>query len=205
MKKTTRRERIRQYNKRSPKDLLYLFIFILIGAGIAKSAFAADNPSFTLEDNPIRTFYAKTFAQTTLVSPIVGTPIVIPEATKAPTPTPTPIPTNPFAKESPKGIAWEINKERFGVENWEAWETLGNNESGWNPFSVNPSSGACGIPQALPCSKMGCENWDYKCQVEWMAGYIEDRYTNPNGALKHWMSREPVFINGQYKDLGNWY
>lgn len=89
----------------------------------------------------------------------------------------------------------------FGVEHWESWEILGENESGWNPFSVNPSSSACGIPQALPCSKMGCENWDYECQVKWMADYIKRNYSTPTGALIHWLKEVP--IDGV--NHGHWY
>lgn len=108
---------------------------------------------------------------------------------------------NPYNSKSPKGIAWEINKKEFGIQHWEAFETLITNESGWNPFSKNPSSGACGLGQALPCSKMKCENWDYECQVKWVADYIKNRYKTPSKALNHWLSRVP--INGV--DHGHWY
>lgn len=91
--------------------------------------------------------------------------------------------TNPYNPESPKGVAWEINKNLFGVEHWDSWELLGFKESGWNPYAVNKSSGACGIAQALPCSKMNCELWDYQCQINWMGNYIADRYGNPTKAL----------------------
>lgn len=92
-------------------------------------------------------------------------------------------PKNPYDEKSPKGIAWKINLERFGIENWESWNLLIEKESGWNPYAINQSSGACGIPQSLPCSKMDCERWDYECQLEWMANYIEDRYETPMKAL----------------------
>lgn len=91
--------------------------------------------------------------------------------------------TNPYDPRSPKGVAWEINKNLFGIEHWESWELLGTKESGWNPYAINSSSGACGIPQSLPCSKMECERWDYECQIKWMANYIENRYGNPTKAL----------------------
>lgn len=108
---------------------------------------------------------------------------------------------NPFDKKSPKGIAWEKNKEVFGISNWDSLEELITNESGWNPYNVNKSSGACGLGQALPCSKMNCEKWDYECQIDWVLNYIKDRYETPTKALAHWNAR--VKINGQ--DVGNWY
>ncbi|GAA2751130.1 hypothetical protein CLV52_0521 [Amnibacterium kyonggiense] len=62
---------------------------------------------------------------------------------------------------------------------------LWNRESGWNSRAANPS-GAYGIPQALPGSKMG-PGWqtDYKVQVRWGIGYIAARYGSPCGALAH--------------------
>jgi len=108
---------------------------------------------------------------------------------------------NPFDPKSPKGIAWELNKTKFGVEHWGALDELITNESGWNPFARNKNSGACGIGQALPCEKMECESWDYACQAEWTLDYIENRYKNPTNALTHWLEAKP--ING--KTVGNWY
>lgn len=100
-------------------------------------------------------------------------------------------PTNPYEPRSPKGVAWEIVKDKFGIQHWGAFEELVQNESGWNPYSVNSSSGACGIGQALPCSKMSCEKWDYECQVNWTADYVEDRYENPIKALAFWNKQSP--------------
>lgn len=60
------------------------------------------------------------------------------------------------------------------------------NESGCRPDAVNPSSGACGIPQALPCSKMPCTLQDPVCQLRWMQTYVQDRYTTWEGALSFW-------------------
>ena len=66
---------------------------------------------------------------------------------------------------------------------------LWNRESGWNPNAVNKKSGACGIPQSLPCRKMASEGSDYrtnyKTQVRWGLKYIANRYGNPTNAWKH--------------------
>ena len=63
--------------------------------------------------------------------------------------------------------------------------SLWNRESGWNSHAANPS-GAYGIPQALPGSKMGGD-WqnDYKVQIRWGIGYIAARYGSPCGAWAH--------------------
>jgi len=65
---------------------------------------------------------------------------------------------------------------------------LWNRESGWNAHAANPS-GAYGIPQALPGSKMGAAggDWrnDHRVQIRWGIGYIAGRYGSPCGAWAH--------------------
>lgn len=55
-------------------------------------------------------------------------------------------------------------------------EYIIDHESHFNPQIVNPSSGACGIGQALPCSKMGCSLDNVDCQVNWLVGYFQNHY-----------------------------
>ena len=67
--------------------------------------------------------------------------------------------------------------------------TLWNRESHWNYRAYNSGSGAAGIPQALPGSKMATFGADWRTnpatQVKWGASYIDGRYGNPCGALGH--------------------
>lgn len=65
-------------------------------------------------------------------------------------------------------------------------------ESHCNPYSVNSSSGACGVGQALPCSKTGCEMGDGACQMIWANQYVIGRYGSWAAAL-------------QYSYLHGWY
>lgn len=58
-------------------------------------------------------------------------------------------------------------------------------ESGCNPNAVNPSSGACGVAQELPCGKSGCSLGDGACQVAWMDRYVKARYGSWAGAIAH--------------------
>ena len=60
-------------------------------------------------------------------------------------------------------------------------------ESGNNPNSVNKSSGACGLAQALPCSKMGCALGDYACQDAWATQYMQNRYGTWENAKAFWL------------------
>ena len=59
-------------------------------------------------------------------------------------------------------------------------------ESGWRWNAANASSGAYGIPQSLPGSKMATAGADWRTnpatQIEWGLGYIRDRYGSPCGA-----------------------
>lgn len=71
--------------------------------------------------------------------------------------------------------------------------TLWNYESGWNPNSVNKLSGACGIPQAHPCTiakYYGSNTWQN--QIRWGIDYIKRRYHNkPCEALEHFNNHKP--------------
>jgi hypothetical protein len=66
---------------------------------------------------------------------------------------------------------------------------LWNRESRWNHLSENTSSGAYGIPQALPGSKMASAGADWETnpetQIRWGLGYISGRYGTPCGAWAH--------------------
>lgn len=68
--------------------------------------------------------------------------------------------------------------------NWNALYVIWMRESGWNPRAVNRSSGACGIPQALPCSKIPDKSM--AGQIKWGLDYIARRYGSPSAALQHW-------------------
>jgi hypothetical protein len=72
----------------------------------------------------------------------------------------------------------------FGTE-WRKWAELIARESSFNPQAVNPSSGACGLGQALPCEKMGCELSDVNCQLAWVENYVTNRYGDIDKTLAH--------------------
>lgn len=57
-------------------------------------------------------------------------------------------------------------------------------ESSFNPQAINRSSGACGLHQALPCSKMNCSLDDVDCQLDWGKNYIASRYGTVTKALE---------------------
>lgn len=69
--------------------------------------------------------------------------------------------------------------------------TLWNHESGWKVNAHNPS-GAHGIPQALPGSKMSSAGADWRTnpstQISWGLRYIKSRYGTPCNAWAFWSS-----------------
>ena len=72
-------------------------------------------------------------------------------------------------------------------QQWLALKELWTRESNWNHRAINPSSGAYGIPQALPASKMASAGKDWRInpatQIAWGLGYIKQRYGTPAAAL----------------------
>ena len=78
-----------------------------------------------------------------------------------------------------------------GIPNTYATNKLIVNESGCRTNAVNPSSGACGIPQAYPCSKLPCPLNDSGavCQLQWMDNYVKERYGSWDSALSFWYSK----------------
>lgn len=59
-------------------------------------------------------------------------------------------------------------------------------ESGWNPNATNPSSGACGLVQALPCSKVPGGGYNPVANLTWANGYAIDRYGSWANAYAFW-------------------
>jgi hypothetical protein len=77
----------------------------------------------------------------------------------------------------------------FKMSQWPCLNQLWDKESGWNHRAYNEGSGAYGIPQALPGSKMESAGDDWRTnpatQIEWGLTYIKGRYGNPCGAWEH--------------------
>jgi hypothetical protein len=94
------------------------------------------------------------------------------------------------ATGDPKAIAQAmLGRFGFGSDQFSCLESLWDKESGWDPHASNPSSGAYGIPQSLPGSKMASAGADWQTnpatQIEWGLGYIRDSYGSPCSAWGH--------------------
>lgn len=83
----------------------------------------------------------------------------------------------------------------WGPGQWGSLLALWNGESGWRWNATNPLSGAYGIPQSLPGSKMASVGADWRTnpvtQMRWGAEYIRAIYGNPNNAYSKWLGRSP--------------
>lgn len=77
----------------------------------------------------------------------------------------------------------------WGDDQFSCLVSLWNKESGWNYRAYNAGSGAFGIPQALPGSKMSSAGADWETnaatQISWGLGYISGRFGTPCGAWEH--------------------
>jgi uncharacterized protein YabE (DUF348 family) len=81
----------------------------------------------------------------------------------------------------------------WGEDQWSCLDALWSRESGWRTNASNGSSGAYGIPQALPGSKMASAGADWQTnpatQITWGLGYITGRYGTPCGAWDFFSAR----------------
>jgi hypothetical protein len=96
-----------------------------------------------------------------------------------------------------KAIAYEMVVARgWSQAEYECLVALWTRESNWNVNAHNPTSGAHGIPQALPGDKMATVGADWATnpvtQITWGLGYIAGRYGTPCAAWEH-------------SELKNWY
>lgn len=100
-------------------------------------------------------------------------------------------PSDPGFSGDPKGYALQVvESEGWGADEFHSClEPLWERESNWDHTATNSSSGAYGIPQSLPGSKMASEGADWETnpatQIDWGIGYIKDRYSSPCEAWEH--------------------
>ncbi|MFG2571661.1 transglycosylase SLT domain-containing protein [Streptomyces sp. NPDC048481] len=75
---------------------------------------------------------------------------------------------------------------------YKAFSNIVKHESGWNVSATNSSSGAYGLVQALPGSKMASAGSDWKSnaktQIKWGLDYMNSRYGSPVAAWNFWQA-----------------
>lgn len=156
-----------QYSTRDPRPLYWML------ASMALCAYL--NYRFQPMPEPISPFIGVVHAQEpkVVVEPIIVTPKLSRK-------------TEGCIKNNP-GIAGKI-KAKFDDYALD----LICRESSFNPLAINPSSKACGLAQALPCSKMKCELSNVDCQLDWIGDYVYRRYGSFENAI-------------EFHNINNWY
>lgn len=87
-----------------------------------------------------------------------------------------------------KAMAQQI----VGGSQFACFSSIVTRESGWNYTAINPSSGAYGLVQANPGSKMASVASDWRTnpatQIQWGLNYMNSRYGSPCGAWQFWQA-----------------
>ncbi|MEV0592428.1 transglycosylase SLT domain-containing protein [Nonomuraea cavernae] len=104
---------------------------------------------------------------------------------------PAVVPRQPLSRN--KKIALDhVVQRSWSYRQFRCLDNLWTRESGWNHRAQNSSSGAYGIPQALPAGKMQGAGSDWRSnpetQIRWGLTYIKGRYGRPCGAWGHFRS-----------------
>ncbi len=135
------------------------------------------------------------FAQATEihVKYVISSKFIVQNPTSRPAPKHTPQKEIKMTKTPSGGIVEDklafATAKAFGEDQVEAMKFIVFHESGYRWNAVNTSSGACGLGQALPCEKMGCQTLeDIDCQLRWLMQYVKNRYGSPVQARIWWQN-----------------
>ncbi|WP_327068664.1 lytic transglycosylase domain-containing protein [Kitasatospora sp. NBC_01250] len=90
------------------------------------------------------------------------------------------------------GSAQSIAASMMDASSFQCFSNIVSRESGWDYTATNAGSGAYGLVQALPGSKMASAGSDWRTnpatQIKWGLGYMNDRYGSPCGAWSFWQA-----------------
>lgn len=85
-----------------------------------------------------------------------------------------------------------IARQMMAGDQFQCFSNIVDHESGWNYRATNAGSGAYGLVQALPGSKMSSAGSDWQTnpatQIKWGLNYMNDRYGSPCGAWSFWQA-----------------
>ncbi len=85
-----------------------------------------------------------------------------------------------------------IAQQMMAGDQFQCFSNIVDHESGWNYKATNAGSGAYGLVQALPGSKMSSAGSDWQTnpatQIKWGLNYMNDRYGSPCGAWSFWQA-----------------
>ncbi|MQS36916.1 lytic transglycosylase domain-containing protein [Streptomyces katsurahamanus] len=85
-----------------------------------------------------------------------------------------------------------LARQIIPADQFQCFSNIVQHESTWNYLAVNQSSGAYGLVQALPGSKMSSAGADWRTnpatQIKWGLSYMNERYDSPCGAWTFWQA-----------------
>ncbi|WP_328887330.1 transglycosylase SLT domain-containing protein [Streptomyces sp. NBC_00316] len=99
-----------------------------------------------------------------------------------------------FATQSSYTVAevQAMARQMMPADQFQCFSNIVDHESSWNYRASNPSSGAYGLVQALPGSKMASAGADWQTnpatQIKWGLSYMNGRYDSPCGAWSFWQA-----------------
>ncbi|MGW9133030.1 MULTISPECIES: aggregation-promoting factor C-terminal-like domain-containing protein [unclassified Streptomyces] len=99
-----------------------------------------------------------------------------------------------FATQSSYTVAevQAMARQMIPSDQFQCFSNIVNHESSWNYRATNASSGAYGLVQALPGSKMASAGADWQTnpatQIKWGLNYMDSRYGSPCGAWSFWQA-----------------
>nr|WP_202453685.1 transglycosylase SLT domain-containing protein [Streptomyces sp. SID4913] len=101
--------------------------------------------------------------------------------------------TTSFATQGSYTVAeiQAIARQIVPADQFQCFSNIVDHESTWNYRATNPSSGAYGLVQAYPGSKMASAGADWQTnpatQIKWGLSYMNGRYGSPCGAWSYWL------------------
>ncbi len=101
-----------------------------------------------------------------------------------------------FAAQSSYSVAevQAMARQMVPGDQFQCFSNIVDHESSWNYRAQNPSSGAYGLVQALPGSKMASAGDDWRTnpatQIKWGLNYMNERYGSPCGAWSFWQANK---------------
>lgn len=121
------------------------------------------------------------------VAPVEQLPPPEPEPEPTPTPAAAPaVAAAPLLYTGGGSPAEWMAAAGIPESDWGYVDYIATRESGWNPNATNASSGACGLIQAHPCSKVPGGGYDPVANLTWANGYANGRYGSWAGAYAFW-------------------
>ncbi|GAA2527043.1 hypothetical protein GCM10009860_03470 [Microbacterium mitrae] len=168
------------------------------GAALAGSAPESQPADSSLYDAAVAGAQQMTVDHVVVVSALDRTSSYEAYVTPTPTPTPEPVTTSSSSSSSASSGSYAApaytgggSKEEWlaaaGIasSDWGYVDYIVGRESGWNPNATNSSSGACGLVQIYPCSKVD-NGYDPVVNLSWANSYATGRYGSWAGAYEFW-------------------